>query len=212
MRSGSRRRCWRWRIRSLHRFHRRRRSRGPPAEAAAGPESADVEFVRRAAEGGMKEVELGKLATDKASSEEVRAFGKQMVADHSKSNAELMALASMPPPSAPPKPEENLSGLSGVAFDRAYMAKIVTDHETTVELFEAEARDGKRRRAQEVGRSEAADGSRPSREGARAPEQGGEDNSVRMNPACAGTSRRRMTRRLHCTDALRLSHDSRFAL
>jgi putative membrane protein len=115
----------------------------PPAEVAAGPESADVEFVRRAAEGGMKEVELGKLATDKASSEEVRAFGKQMVADHSKSNAELMALASMPPPSAPPKPEENLSGLSGAAFDRAYMAKMVTDHEATVELFEAEARDGK---------------------------------------------------------------------
>ena len=49
----------------------------PPAEAAAGPESADVEFVRRAAEGGMKEVELGKLATDKASSEEVRAFASR---------------------------------------------------------------------------------------------------------------------------------------
>ena len=106
----------------------------PQAEAAADPESADVEFVRKAAEGGLKEIELGKLAIDKASSEEVRAFGKQMVADHSKSNAELMALASMPPPSAPPKPEEDLSGLSGVAFDRAYVAKMVTDHEATVEL------------------------------------------------------------------------------
>ena len=52
---------------------------------AAGPESADVEFVRKAAEGGMREVALGKLASEKASSEEVRAFGRQMVADHSKS-------------------------------------------------------------------------------------------------------------------------------
>ena len=99
----------------------------PPAEAAAGPESANMVFVRRAAESGAKEVELGKLATDKASNEEVRAFGKQMVANHSKSNGELMALASMPPPSVPPKAEEDLTGLSGAAFDRAYMAKMVTD-------------------------------------------------------------------------------------
>lgn len=110
---------------------------------ASGPESADAEFVRRAAEGGLREVELGKLASEKASSEEVRAFGRQMVDDHSKSNAELMALASLPPPSAPPKPVEDLAALSGAAFDRAYMAKMVTDHQSTVELFEAEARDGK---------------------------------------------------------------------
>ena len=109
----------------------------------SGPESADVEFVRKAAEGAMKEVELGKLASEKASNFEVRAFGKQMVADHSKSKAELMALASLPPPSAPAKPEEDLAGLSGSAFDRAYMARMVADHQATVELFETEARDGK---------------------------------------------------------------------
>ena len=36
-----------------------------------------------------------------------------------------------------------LGGLTGPAFDRAYMAKMVTDHQATIELFEAEARDGK---------------------------------------------------------------------
>jgi putative membrane protein len=114
-----------------------------PQAQQSGPESAVMEFVRRAVEGGLKEIELGKLASEKAGSEEVRAFGKQMVADHSKSNAELMALATMPAPSAPPKPVKNLAELSGAAFDRAYMDQMVTDHQATVELFEAEVRDGK---------------------------------------------------------------------
>jgi putative membrane protein len=117
----------------------------PTARTASGPESADVEFIRKAAEGGTKEVEAGKLAAETASNAEVRAFAKLMVDDHSKSNAELMALVSTPAPTPAQTPAADtaLSGLSGAAFDRAYMAKMVTDHQATIELFEAEARDGK---------------------------------------------------------------------
>ena len=117
----------------------------PTAKIASGPESADVEFIRKAAEGGTREVEVGKLATEKASNAEVRAFAKQMVDDHSKSNTELMTLVSMPAPSPvqTPAADDTLRGLNGAAFDRAYIAKMVTDHQTAVELFEAEARDGK---------------------------------------------------------------------
>jgi putative membrane protein len=70
----------------------------PTAQERSGPESADVEFIRKASEGGLKEVEAGKLASEKASNAEVRAFAKQMVDDHSKSNAELNALVSMQSP------------------------------------------------------------------------------------------------------------------
>jgi putative membrane protein len=115
------------------------------AAERSGPESADVEFIRKASEGGVKEVEAGKLASEKAANAEVRAFAKQMVDDHSKSNAELMALVSLqsPTPAQKPSADTTLGGLTGAAFDRAYMAKMVTDHQATVELFEAEARDGK---------------------------------------------------------------------
>jgi putative membrane protein len=41
----------------------------------------------------MAEVELGKLATQNASSESVKKFGQKMVDDHSKGNDELKALA-----------------------------------------------------------------------------------------------------------------------
>jgi putative membrane protein len=104
-----------------------------------------VEFIRKATEGETKEIEVGKLAAEKAANAEVRAFAKQMVDDHSKSQAELMALVSMtaPAPVQAPAVDRTLSGVNGAAFDRAYIAKMVTDHQTAVELFEAEARDGK---------------------------------------------------------------------
>jgi len=117
----------------------------PTAQERSGPESADVEFIRKASEGGHREVEAGKLASEKASNAEVRAFAKMMVDDHSKSNAELIALVSpqAPVPAQKPSADSALGGLTGPAFDRAYMAKMVTDHQATVELFEAEVRDGK---------------------------------------------------------------------
>ena len=39
---------------------------------------SDKKFVMDAAEGGMAEVELGKLATEKASSPDVKQFGQRM--------------------------------------------------------------------------------------------------------------------------------------
>jgi putative membrane protein len=56
--------------------------------------AADKKFVMEAAHGGMMEVDLGKLAAQKAMSEEVKQFGQRMVDDHSKANDELMQLAS----------------------------------------------------------------------------------------------------------------------
>ena len=55
----------------------------------ASPES----FAKDAAEGGMAEVQMGKLAATNAKDPDVRAFGQMMVTDHSKANDELKALA-----------------------------------------------------------------------------------------------------------------------
>jgi putative membrane protein len=59
-----------------------------------GLSNDDRKFVMEAAHGGMMEVELGKLATQKAMSDDVKQFGQRMVDDHSKANDELMQLAS----------------------------------------------------------------------------------------------------------------------
>ena len=53
----------------------------------------DTTFIQKAAQGGIAKVELGQLAVQKASSEEVRKFGQRMVNDHSKANEQLKQLA-----------------------------------------------------------------------------------------------------------------------
>ncbi|MBK0403197.1 DUF4142 domain-containing protein [Adhaeribacter sp. BT258] len=105
--------------------------------------NSDAEFVAMAASGGMLEVELGKIAAQKATNAEVKKFGQMMSSDHSKANDELKTLASkkgwVRPASMLPdhqKTYDRLSKLSGKDFDRDYMAEMVLDHETDVAMFE----------------------------------------------------------------------------
>jgi putative membrane protein len=112
--------------------------------------SADLTFVLDAAKGGMAEVELGQLAADKASSDDVKKFGQRMVTDHSKANDELKTLAQSKSITLPSQVDakdkathDRLAKLSGAAFDRAYMAHMVTDHRKDVGEFRKESTAGK---------------------------------------------------------------------
>jgi putative membrane protein len=112
--------------------------------------AADLTFVMKAAGGGMAEVELGKLAADKATSPQIKNFGQKMVDDHSKANDELKTLAqneNIPLPTDLSAKDQalrdRLSKLSGPAFDRAYIQAMVSDHRLDVTEFRQEAKMGK---------------------------------------------------------------------
>jgi putative membrane protein len=112
--------------------------------------SADENFAKKAAEGGMAEVKLGQLAEQKGSSPEVKNFGRRMVQDHSKANNELKDVTSkenIPLPNEMDKSDQatydRLSKLSGDAFDRAYARDMVKDHSKDVSEFQKEAKNGK---------------------------------------------------------------------
>ena len=65
-------------------------SSGAPAAPPSAPlPSADRKFLTEAAQGGLAEIELGKLAVEKASNPDVKAFGHHMMEDHGKANEEL---------------------------------------------------------------------------------------------------------------------------
>src|SRR5205085_7440191 len=67
---------------------------GTTAMAAdTGLSHGDKKFFEEAAAGGMFEVEVGKLADQKAQDPGVKAFGQTLVKDHSAANDELKALA-----------------------------------------------------------------------------------------------------------------------
>jgi putative membrane protein len=111
--------------------------------------AADHTFVMKAARGGLAEVELGKLASDKASNDQVKQFGQKMVDDHGKANDELKSLAqkkniTLPTDlSAQDKAlHDRLAKLSGPAFDRAYMQAMLKDHRTDVNEFRMESKSG----------------------------------------------------------------------
>src|ERR1700752_4899132 len=55
---------------------------------------SDTEFGKMAAEGGLAEIKLGQLAQEKGASQSVKDFGKRMVADPSKADADLKAAVS----------------------------------------------------------------------------------------------------------------------
>ena len=118
--------------------------------AAAPVFAADEAWVVKIAKGGMAEVELGKLAAEKGSSDAVKQFGQRMVDDHSKANDELKALAdskkiTLSPEIAPEDKtlRDRLMKLSGPAFDQAYMKAMLNDHLKDVSEFRTESRSGK---------------------------------------------------------------------
>ena len=112
--------------------------------------SADKTFVQKATIGGLAEVEFGKLAQQKGSSDQVKQFGSRMVEDHSKANDELKQIVSSQGISAPTDLDAKhkstmakLDKLSGQQFDRAYMSDMVKDHKEDIALFRKESSSGK---------------------------------------------------------------------
>jgi putative membrane protein len=108
--------------------------------------AGDKEFVMKAAQGGMAEVQLGQTAQSKASDPNVQSFAKKMVDDHSKANDELKQLATTKGLAVPAdldaehkKVVDDLSKKSGKDFDKAYMKEMVGDHEKTASLLKKES-------------------------------------------------------------------------
>jgi putative membrane protein len=108
--------------------------------------SGDRKFIEKAAVGGMAEVQLGKLATQKAGADQVKQFGQRMVDDHSKANDQLKQVASSKNVTLPTDVDKStkremdkLSKLSGADFDREYMKNMVSDHKKDVSDFKSEA-------------------------------------------------------------------------
>jgi putative membrane protein len=113
--------------------------------------SSDRKFMMEAATAGMEEVELGRVAAARGSTDAVKQFGQRMVDDHSKANEELTQIASTKGVALPTALDEKhkadvakMSGLSGAEFDRMYAKEAgVKDHEKAVKLFQREADQGK---------------------------------------------------------------------
>lgn len=116
----------------------------------AAPSLADDQsFLVEAMKGDNSEVTLGRIAEKKGSSEGIRSFGKELVADHAKGKKQALRVAqNMKVPETDALSDEaikekaKLSGLSGSAFDNEFASYMVKDHEEDIEKFNKEASEG----------------------------------------------------------------------
>ena len=120
-----------------------------PTHMQTSMKADDRKFVKDAAIGGMTEVELGKLAGEKGSSDAVKQFGQKMIDDHTKANDELRKVAAAQSLSVPDSIDskhrariDKLSKLPGAEFDRAYIKDELKDHQQDVREFQDEAQNG----------------------------------------------------------------------
>lgn len=118
--------------------------------ALANSDAMDLKFAKMAAQGGIFEVKSSQIALQKSRNPQVLNVAKRMVKEHSAANAELKTVAqdnkmTLPTDTDPMHKAviSKISGLSGAAFDKAYMGSQEKAHTDTVGLFEKEIAAGK---------------------------------------------------------------------
>ena len=105
-------------------------------------DKGDRRFIAKAIDGSMAEVELGKLAQEKASSKDVKEIGRLLEQDHSKSAEELKQIAGQKGVVLPAerkgteKQMRRYSSLSGEEFDREFLRRQFRHHEEDIRQFD----------------------------------------------------------------------------
>lgn len=112
--------------------------------------SDDAKFATKAADGGMAEVALAKLALSKTANAQIKDFANMMVTDHGKANMVLDSIAKAKNITLPiavsaehQKKMDELSQKTGADFDKAYVDAMVDGHKKTLTLMQDEAKNGK---------------------------------------------------------------------
>jgi putative membrane protein len=108
--------------------------------------AGDKDFVEDVSIANLAEVELGRMAIERAASAEVKQFADMMVKDHTKAGDELKQVAaqhSIPAAAALDQKHQDLktklSTLKGAEFDREYMSAMVDGHQDVVDRLQTRA-------------------------------------------------------------------------
>ena len=128
-----------------------RDSRDEPAAVGTAGDSdrtavhdSEKDFINQHLADGTAEVELGRLAGQRATNPDVKRFAQMLVQDHTAAGAELKEVAAkygiQPTPNSDETHHrdvmEKLSKLRGAEFDREYINAMVDDHEKAVDSLE----------------------------------------------------------------------------
>lgn len=112
--------------------------------------SSDIQFLMRGVQSNLAEIQLGKLAVERAQNPSVKSFGQRMIEDHSKILQQLRDIAKqrrMTLSDILNASDQNelvqLSTLSGAFFDNRYVKWALQHHKRAVKQIRKEAKSGK---------------------------------------------------------------------
>ena len=101
------------------------------------------EFLTKAANSGMAEVQLAKMAQQKATIDAVKSFAAMLERDHTAVGDQVKSFASqrnVTLPSAPSDEKQkmvnDMDKMSGKAFDKEFISMMVKGHNDGISLFE----------------------------------------------------------------------------
>jgi len=102
------------------------------------------EFLVRAANSGMAEVQLAKIAQQKASLTDVKSFAAMLEKDHSAANSQVKSFASqrnvaLPDSISNDKQQmiKDVEKRTGKDFDKEYLDHMIKSHNDGIDLFES---------------------------------------------------------------------------
>jgi putative membrane protein len=115
---------------------------------AASP-TTDANFLQQAVHTESTEAQIGQLAVTKSSSDGVQKLGRMLIEDHAASGREATRLANTLQVSLPTGAATDqeatyraLSGLSGDAFDMAFVDAVIKNSEAAIADYQAQAKSG----------------------------------------------------------------------
>ncbi len=115
----------------------------------SGASMQDKMFLKNATQGSNFEIKTAQLALQKSQSQDVKQFAQKMIDDHTKLNDDMKPVAqeaNVTPPTGLSKKDQaiyaKLEGMSGDAFDKAYIQDMVKDHQADLKQFKQEASSG----------------------------------------------------------------------
>ncbi|KAA9331375.1 DUF4142 domain-containing protein [Hymenobacter busanensis] len=111
---------------------------------ATAPHKDDPEFMMSAAHSDQNEIQLSKMALDKGVSGTAKEHANMMIKDHTKSTADLKAIAAKKNVTLPTDMDaehkaiaEQMKALSGKEFEQRYLQQMVMDHQKTLNTLNA---------------------------------------------------------------------------
>lgn len=110
----------------------------------------DAKLMSELARANIAEIEISKIALEKAQSEDTRRFAQQMIDDHSKAMTDLENLASAKGVKLPSEPDashrklaRNMKDMDGKQFEAQYRNRAgIDDHQSTLKLLQKVKKDG----------------------------------------------------------------------